>query len=335
MVVNVLKTKHVPHRVVLLIYPGMQALDAVGPWEVFSAANHLAQEAGICQNEYYQLSFASIGAGPVDSSSGYQLVAHCVYKDLNPLPNTLLLVGGNEQGLRELGLSAEFQRWLRQASPQVDRLGSVCTGAFLLGEAGLLDGREATTHWGACNLLGERYQSTNVNPDRLFVKDGHIYTSAGVTAGMDLALAFVEKDLGRRLALDVAKHLVLFLKRPGGQSQFSTFLEPSCTMSDRMSDLVVWIQQHLHEPLYIELLAEHAAMSPRHFSRLFKQEMGLTPSDYIERSRVEQARILIEESDLQLEQIANRCGFGSEQRMRRAFKRLMGITPSDHCLRVR
>ena len=324
-----------PHRIALVIYPGVQALDAVGPLEVFSTANHLARAAGLCQEDRYQLTLISTEPGPVTSSSGYQLVAQCSWQGLRPLPDTLLLAGGSEEGLRGIGLNLEFQAWLRETSTQVSRLGSVCTGAFLLGEAGLLNGRQATTHWGTCAMLAERYSDINVIPDRLFVQDGHIYTSAGVTAGMDLALAFVEEDLGHRIALDVAKHLVLFLKRPGGQSQFSTFLERPTTTLDRMSDVVEWIQQNLQEPLEIEQLAARAAMSPRHFSRLFKKETELTPGDFIERARVEQARILIEESELLLESIAIRCGFGSEQRMRRAFKRLMGITPLEHCLRVR
>jgi len=211
----------------------------------------------------------------------------------------------------------------------------VCTGAFLLAEAGLLDGRRATTHWAYCAELAKRYPQVKVDPDPIFVRDGRIYSSAGVTAGMDLALGLVEEDLGRSLALDVARQLVLFLKRPGGQSQFSAQLEAQSAEREPLRDLQAWISNHPEAPLGVESLARRVAMSPRHFARVFLREVGTTPAKFILRIRVEAARRRLEESRDDVERVAQTCGFGSAEVMRRAFLRTVRVSPSAYRSRFR
>ncbi|MGI8557701.1 MAG: GlxA family transcriptional regulator [Solirubrobacteraceae bacterium] len=220
--------------------------------------------------------------------------------------------------------------WLRRAAPRARRLASVCTGAFLLAEAGLLDGCTVTTHWSACAELAEHYPAVSVDPEPIFTRDGSIYTSAGVTAGMDLALALVEQDLGRDAALTIARWLVLFLRRPGGQAQFSAQLSGQLAHRGALRDLQRWILEHPAENLAVERLAERAAMSPRHFSRAFTGEVGVTPGRYVERIRVEAARRYLEDTTLAVAQVAAACGFGTAETMRRGFIRSLGVPPVEY-----
>jgi transcriptional regulator GlxA family with amidase domain len=209
-------------------------------------------------------------------------------------------------------------------------MGSVCTGAFALGAAGLLDGRRATTHWRACGLLQELVPAARVEPDALHTFDGGVCTSAGVTAGIDLSLALAERDLGREVAAQVARDLVVFLRRPGGQSQFSAGLAAQAEASDRMSDLIAWMVEHPERELSVPALAKRMAMSERNFSRVFAREAGLTPAKFVERARVDRARVYLEDSDWALKQLAERSGFGSIDGLQRAFKRLLGVTPAEY-----
>jgi transcriptional regulator GlxA family with amidase domain len=213
---------------------------------------------------------------------------------------------------------------------RVRRLASVCSGSFILAEAGLLDGRRATTHWLGVDLMRERYPRIAVEPDAIFVRDGHIFTSAGVTAGIDLALAMVEEDLGHALALAVARRLVVFLKRPGGQSQFSSHLAAQAKPVGVLKDLPAWILEHLGSDLAVERLAERAGMSPRNFARVFTREMGTTPAKFVERARVDAARRGMEDGGLSLEDIAGRAGFSSAEHMRRTFRRHVRVVPHDY-----
>ena len=206
---------------------------------------------------------------------------------------------------------------------------------MILAELGLLDGRRATTHWAFCEQLRANFPAVHVEPDSLWIKDGKVYTSAGITAGMDLALALVEEDVGRRFALELARLLVMFLKRPGGQSQFSSELISQLTSPDRLEDLVEWIRDHLDRPLAIKDLAQRSNMSARNFQRVFTRQCGMPPAKFIERLRVERARVIIEDTGLSMAEVAGKSGFDSEQRMRRAFKRVLGINPADHADRVR
>jgi transcriptional regulator GlxA family with amidase domain len=239
----------------------------------------------------------------------------------------MLVAGG--PGIDNAAADRELVNWVQARAKQARRVASVCTGAFLLGAAGLLDGRRAATHWTRCAEFARRFPSVRVEADPIFVRDGSVWTSAGVTAGIDLALAFVEQDLGRALALAVARHLVVFLKRPGGQAQFSTALSLQGA-EERFGALHGWIASHLASDLSLPALAERAAMSERSFSRRYAEATGLTPVRAVERLRVEGARRMLSDTKLPIKRIATRCGFGSEETMRRSFARLLAATPQDY-----
>jgi transcriptional regulator GlxA family with amidase domain len=239
----------------------------------------------------------------------------------------LLVAGG--QGVEAAAANPVLVDWVRQRATQARRVASVCTGAFLLAAAGVLDGRRAVTHWKDCARLAQRFPAVRVEADPIFVCDGRVWTSAGVTAGIDLALALVEEDLGRSVALAVARYLVVFLKRPGGQAQFSAALALQAA-DDRFGALHDWINNHLDDALSLSVLAGQAGMSERSFSRRYAQTTGQTPARAIERLRVEAARRLLSESRTPVKRIAQRCGFGSEETMRRSFLRLLAVTPQDY-----
>ena len=245
----------------------------------------------------------------------------------------MLIAGGD--GHEALMHDQRLLAWLRRIAPRVRRFGSVCTGAFVLAAAGLLDGRRATTHWRQCDRLAREYPKITVEPDSLHVKDGATYTSAGVTAGMDLALALLEEDCGRRIALATAREMVLFLKRPGGQSQFSTHLEAQTTQTDSLRDLQDWVLNNLSEILTVETLAGRAAMSPRNFARVFTREAGATPAKFVERARLDAARRALEETSRPLTDISRECGFGHTETMRRIFIRHLNVAPHDYRRRFR
>jgi transcriptional regulator GlxA family with amidase domain len=241
--------------------------------------------------------------------------------------DTLVIAGG--PGVESAAADAVLVEWVRERARQARRIASVCTGAFLLAASGMLDGRRAVTHWSYCTELARRFPTVRVESDPIFVRDGSVWTSAGVTSGIDLALALVEEDLGGTLALAVARYLVVFLKRPGGQAQFSEALSLQAA-DDRFGALHDWISKHLADDLSLSVLAGHAGMSERSFSRHYAEATGQTPARAIERLRVEAARRLLLESRLPVKRIAQRCGFGSEETMRRSFHRLIDITPQDY-----
>jgi transcriptional regulator GlxA family with amidase domain len=241
--------------------------------------------------------------------------------------DTLIVAGG--AGVDAACRDRRLIAWIARASKRTRRTCSVCTGAFLLAEAGLLAGRRATTHWSACADLAARYPDIDVDPDAIYVQDGAVWSSAGITAGIDLALALVEGDLGRSLAMRVARRLVVFLKRPGGQSQFSALLEAQ-TADDGFAALHEWMAANLAGDLSVERLADQAAMSPRNFARVYAAKFGTTPAKAVEAMRVEAARRALEDSDRQIDEVARRCGFGDEETMRRAFQRRLGVNPRDY-----
>jgi transcriptional regulator GlxA family with amidase domain len=247
--------------------------------------------------------------------------------------DTLVVAGGT--GVRTVLEDASVVAWTQAAAARARRVASVCTGAFLLGRAGLLDGRRATTHWASCAALAEAFPAVDVDPDPIFVRDGDLFTSAGVTAGMDLALALVEDDLGPAVALDVARHLVLFLRRPGGQAQFSAGLAAQAAVRAPLRELQLWMGDHLGEDLSVAALAARAHMSPRTFARAFRDEIGLTPAAYVEALRVERARGALEATDLPVEAVARACGFGTVETLRRAFGRRVGVAPAAYRDRFR
>ena len=317
-----------PRRVALVAFPRAQVLDVIGPLEVFSqAARHL--RAGNARTEpAYTIEIVARRAGPIAMSSGIRLVADRSIAEVKGSIDTLLVAGGpgTVAAMRDELLLA----WLRRMAKRVRRLGSVCSGTFLLAEAGLLHGRRGTTHWQVCRELAKRYPRLVVEEDPIFVRDGAIYTSAGVTAGMDLALALVEQDYGRETALAVARQLVLFLQRPGGQSQFSAQLVAQSADREPLRALQSWITDHLGEDLSVAALARQVAMSERNFSRVFAREVGASPAQFVLRARVEAARRRLEESSDGVEKIAGDCGFASAEVMRRAFLRSLRVAPSAY-----
>ncbi len=316
-----------PREIVIVVYPGLQGLDLVGPAEVFGSVNKL-----LARHEY-TVRVAAGEVGPLQTNSGLVLGADTALRDVRRSIDTLLVVGGD--GTYEAFLDDELVTQIRRVARLADRVTSVCSGAFLLGKAGLLDGRRATTHWSVCELLAEAFPTVSVEPDPIFVKDGNVYTSAGVTAGMDLALALVEEDLGREAALTVARHLVLFLRRPGNQSQFSAQLGAQMAERDGLREAQRYVAEHPDHDCSIPALARLAAMSERNFARCFTEEVGCTPARYVERIRVETARRLLEDTDDGVEAIAASSGFGTAETMRRAFLRMLRTSPTEYRRRFR
>lgn len=328
------RTPPQPRTIAVLAYPGVQILDVTGPLEVFWRAGEVAVERGLVARSPYRIQMLAPAAGPLTSQSGVGLVADRAYADVTRDVDTLLVAGGREGTAAIMG-DAAVLAWLRRMAPRVRRLGSVCSGTFVLAAAGLLDGRRATTHWAALDLFAKTFPQVHLERDPIFVRDGNIYSSAGVTAGMDLALALVEEDLGRDVALDTARALVLFLRRPGGQSQFSAQLTVQAGDREPIRELVAWIVDHPGEDLSVEALAHRVAMSPRHFARVFAKEIGTTPARYVEKVRVEAARRRLEESTHAVDAIADACGFGTSETMRRAFLRTLHVPPSAYRGRFR
>jgi len=323
-------------RIGIFIYDGVMALDAVGPADVFGLANIMCREQDPDASEQYEICLVGSRKGPIRTGTGFRIAVEWSVHEANPAFDTLIVPGGADLRDAETALKIpEVSAWLRRAARQSRRVASICTGAITLAKLGLLDGRRATTHWAYCERLTADFPTVDVEPDTLWIKDGKIYTSAGITTGMDLALGLVEEDLGRRFALELARLLVMFIKRPGGQSQFSSELISQMASPDRLEDLVEWIREHLDCPLAIEDLARRSGMSARNFQRVFTQQCGMPPAKFIERLRVERARVIIEDTALSMAEIARKSGFDSEQRMRRSFKRVLGINPTDHAERVR
>ena len=307
--------------VTFVIYDGFDGLDLAGPFEVFG-------EAG------YELMLVAPKAGPVRSDMGLTIHAQSSVASLDPSrPGTLVVVGGD--GVDAAGFDRSLLDWVAAAATTADRVASVCCGAFILAEAGLLDGRRVTTHWREADRLAREYPAVIVDSDPIFIQDGQIWTSAGVAAGMDLALALVEADLGPQTALGVARELVLFLRRPGSQSQFSVPLWSPQPATDRMRRVVEAIHLDPGAPHGIDDLASLAGLSPRHLQRRFTRETGLPPAVYVERVRVEAAQRSLAGGDDPVEAIARHCGFGTAETLRRAFHRLVGVAPSEYRDRFR
>ena len=318
------------HRVDLVVYPGFKALEAIGPMSVFDYANVHLRERG--RPDGYDVRIVAAERGMVRSDTLMSLEATHSLDDVerDRLGCTVVIVGSRHIE-RVLGESSGLVQWLERVGPKVQRLISLCSGSFFLAKAGLLDGRRAATHWSVAGALQQKFPRIDVDADAIYVRDGALWTSAGVTAGIDLALAVVEEDFGHALALEVARDLVMYLKRPGGQSQFSVRLASQSTKHRSVQSLQQWILQHLEEPLPMSRLAEQAAMSERHMSRLFVQECAQTPAAFIESARLERAKQLLEEhTSLPLKTIAARSGLGSEQALRHLFSKQLGITPNTY-----
>ncbi|KOT92215.1 AraC family transcriptional regulator [Streptomyces sp. NRRL F-5755] len=309
--------------VLVVLFDGVQSLDVTGPLEVFT-------QAALRMPGAYPVRTASLDGAPVRTGSGLMLTPDLALSDAGP-PHTLLVPGG--RGTREP--DARLVDWLRLHAPRARRTVSVCTGAFLLAAAGLLDGRRATTHWTRCAELAAEFPAVRVDPEPIYVRDDDVATSAGVTAGIDLALALVEEDLGRDLALAVARHLVVFLRRPGNQTQFSAQLAAQTADRRPLRDVQQWITENPAADLSVETLAARAGLSPRHFARAFRDEVGMTPGRYVDRVRLEAARRLLEDTADGIEGISRRCGYGTPEAMRRAFLRTLGAAPAEYRRRFR
>ncbi|WP_216588266.1 GlxA family transcriptional regulator [Streptomyces brasiliscabiei] len=309
--------------VLAVLFDGVQSLDVTGPLEVFAGAEQHAPGT-------YRIVTASLDGAPVRTSSGLTLVPDHALADA-PAPHTVVVPGGRGTRNPAPGIIA----WLRASGPRAERLVSVCTGAILLAEAGFLDGRRATTHWAYCDTLARDHPAIEVDPDPIFVRDGHIATSAGVTSGIDLALALVEEDIGREAALAIARHLVVFLRRPGNQAQFSAQLAAQTARREPLREVQQWITEHPGDDLGVERLAARARLSPRHFARAFQAETGMTPGRYVDRVRLEHARSLLEDTSDGVEEISRTCGYGTSEAMRRAFVKALATSPAEYRRRFR
>lgn len=320
------------HSVWFLVFSEFQLLDVCGPLQVFATANDELRLRG--DAPLYETRVLAHEIGLVRSSSGAYLQAAALPKRLTRGPDTAVVPGGpgawSASGQHGNADAARLVDWTRRAAPRIARLASVCTGAFVLARAGVLDGRRAVTHWAACESLQAQFPAVSVERDAIYFRDGTHWTSAGVTAGIDMALAMVEQDAGADIAMAVAKRLVVFYRRPGGQSQFSSALLAQSVSDERIAQLHEWVLKHLNAPLDVPQLAERLAMTPRTFARFYRQRTGTTPARAIEQMRLERACALIESRRTSIKAVAQQCGFPSEEVMRRSFLRRLHVTPSEY-----
>ncbi|WP_027170999.1 GlxA family transcriptional regulator [Methylobacterium sp. 10] len=312
-----------PRPVAILALPGVQLLDVAGPLDVFAEANIQSGE------DVYDLAVVGTGADTILTSSGRRLVADLVAPGADPMCFDTLLVAGAPR-MHETDVDGGLLDWLVTVARRCRRYGSVCSGAFLLGQAGLLDGRRVTTHWAVAEVLAARYPEASVEADAICLFDGPLRTAAGVTAGLDLALALVEEDLGPEIARRVASQLVMFFRRGGGQMQFSRRGLSAPAGRSALQEVQRWVAAYPAEDHAVEKLAGRAGMSPRHFARLFRTETGLTPAAYVENVRIEAVRRLLETDEIVLKQVASACGFLDADTLRRAFMRRVGTTPAEY-----
>ena len=309
--------------VALIIHDGVQALDVAGPLDVFAAANGFLPD-----DEGYNCLLVAQDKHPVRSSNGMQLTAHLSFAEACRPFHTVLVAGG--PALPDAAADEAMSEWLRQWAVLADRYGSICTGTFALGPCGLLDGRTASTHWLNAAKLAAMFPSARIEPDRIYVRDDRLVTSAGVTAGIDLALALVGEDHGAAVSLLCAKFLLVVAQRQGGQSQFSPLLLPLSDPATPLGKVQAYVMEHLSEPFSVERLAVIAGTSVRSIARLFVRELGVTPHEYVESVRLDRARNLLEATDLALKAVAFDCGFATPEQMRGAFQRRLGLSPLQY-----
>ncbi len=314
-------------RIVIAVFDGVELLDVTGPAEVLSVAARLSDDA--C----YEILLAGPRKGPIATSSGVRIVADLAFKDVCGPVDTVIVPGGMA-GTRPLSVPAVV-KWVSAQHQNWRRIASVCAGAHMLAEAGVLDGKRATTHWFSAARLAADFPSVDVDPDPIYIRSGRVWTSAGVSSGMDLTLALVADDHGEKLARSAARWMVMYLRRPGGQSQFSVPLSTPVPRTRAVKELQHWITEHPAEDLSIPALARRAHMSERHFARVFAQETATTPAAFVEASRAEAARRMLEQTDHALDVVAVRCGFGSVETLYRSFRRRLGTTPTDYRHRFR
>jgi transcriptional regulator GlxA family with amidase domain len=320
-------TNPAARKIGIVIYPNAQSLDVTGPHEVFAMTSRARTQAAA--EGSYEVFLVARSLEPVEMTSGIKLKPDYEFEGC-PFPLDTLIVPGSEV-IDDVRDDPVLLRWLRRHVTDTRRLVSICTGAFFLAELGLLDGKKVTTHWLFCKSLQDRYRNLHVVPNSLYIKQGNIYTSAGITAGMDLALTLVEEDFGKETAMAVARALVLFYRRPGGQNQFSELILSQS--SAHFSELIEWVLENLGQDLTVDKLAGHVNMSSRNFARLFTKELDQTPAKFIERVRLRYARTLLENKRFSLKEVAGKSGFKTEEQMRRAFQRELCVTPQEYRLR--
>jgi transcriptional regulator GlxA family with amidase domain len=309
----------------LLVFPGVQSLDVSGPLDVFTEANRF-----LIPEEHYRMEVLGVERGLVPCSNGLLIQAHRHFSEAADAVDLMLVAGGPV--LLHEGFDSELHAWLRQAAQGARRFGSICNGALLLARAGLLDNRTVTTHWNDVAALRELCPSARVEADRLFIQDGALYTSAGVTAGIDLSLYLLAQDHGPEVALNVAKRLVVFTQRSGGQSQFSPFLTPYVEATSMVAQVQQYVLSHLAEDLSIRVLADVASMSMRNFARAFVRDAKATPAEFVESARVDAARVMLENSTAPLKTVAYQCGMRDAHQLRDVFKRRLGVSPQQYRL---
>ncbi|WP_445360803.1 GlxA family transcriptional regulator [Microbulbifer sp. EKSA005] len=321
------QTQNGARKVAMVVCPGATSLDITGPLEVFALANDQLRKQGRSNQDFYDIQLVGLESGPVTTSTGVKVFIDLPFHEAEGI-HTLLVSGMPPDSCQRACANSSVLKWLAEQQKKVARIGSICSGALMLANAGILNGRRATTHWADVPEL-QGFSQVEVDPDAIFVRDGNVYTSAGITAGIDLALSMIEEDHGRGLALNLARILVLYLKRDGGQQQFSVRLENQIN-SDRFATLIEWMYQNIKKPLTVERLAQEAAMSPRNFARSFVRELGVTPARFLEQIRVERACQLFSEQNQSQDKVAKLCGFQSQEQLRRAFKKHKGILPSEY-----
>ncbi|RXK86031.1 GlxA family transcriptional regulator [Filimonas effusa] len=315
-------------HIVIIVPPMTSILDVAGPLEVFTrTAAYISSDMPSIKQSYAAHVLSVDGASIVTTSSGLPIVCEGGLSSINYPVDTVLIAG---RGSYTIEIPVKLLEWLKKRANKIRRIGSICAGAFILAEAGLLNGRRATTHWQVYDKMAKLYPQVKVERDPIYVKDGNIYTSAGISTGIDLSLALVEEDFGRDVAVAIARLLVLYLKRPGNQSQFSNILMHQAVDYKPIQEIQEWIMMHLDKDLGVEALAGQAAMSPRNFARVFLKETGVTPAKYVEKVRLETARQQLEETHLTMDDIASDCGLGSADNLRRLFLRHLKITPSEY-----
>ena len=320
-------------RVALVVFPGVEALDVAGPSAVFAGANRVIAQRDPRATPPYDTALLATSRTTLRTADGLNIVPDAALSGVRAPLDTLLVAGGPE--VESQLADRALVRGIARLAARTRRVGSVCTGSFLLAACGLLDDRRATTHWAYAARFAARFPRVRVEADAIYIRDGAVCTSAGVSAGMDLSMALVEEDLGRDVALEVARGLVLYLRRPGGQAQFSSLLAAQAAAQSPLAELQLWIAEHPAADLSVGALAARVAMSPRNFARVFALETGVTPARFVERLRVEAARRLLEQSDESVKGVARACGFGTLEALRLAFLRAVGIGPAAYRERFR
>jgi len=323
---HVLNSENSKH-IVILVPPDTSILDVAGPLEVFSkTADYLARLSDGATRYYTTHLISMNGNLTLPTNSGMPVICEGSFESINYPIDTVLIAG---RGSYSDGAPTEVLQWLRKCHKTFPntRIGSICAGAFILADTGLLDGKRATTHWQLSDQLAELYPNIQVEKDPIYIKQGNIYTSAGISTGIDLSLALVEEDLGKDIAIEISRILVLYLKRPGTQSQFSNILQTQKTDYTPVTDTISWINENLNQDLSVETLAAKVAMSSRNFSRVFLRETGITPAKFVEKARVEAARRRLAEAHISLDEIARECGLGNADGLRRLFNRHLQTTP--------